>query len=171
MARSFQRSRGSRLARRWLEFSTGTAFMAQGNATTVALVIASPSINKDTVMRTRGVVTGYVDGALATSRASLITIGMIVLQEGVVAAAGAPDPFLDGNADWFYYTQFLLAYEESVTDVISVQAVSGYREVIDSKAMRKSMPDTEIAVVVANDNVSTGVQTNVHIAGRFLVGQ
>ncbi len=169
MARQF-RGRGSRLSRRWLEFSTVGAFFGI-TAGTTALVIASPTQFRDTIMRTRGQITAYVDGALATSKATLITIGMIVLQEGVVAAAGAPDPFSDGNADWFFYTQFLLGYEEVVVDVVDVPKITGYREVIDSKAMRKAAPDTEVALIVASDTVSGSVAANVHVSGRFLLGQ
>jgi len=123
-------------------------------------------------MRTRGQLAAYVDGLEAPAVAALITVGMWIVPEGTgttVLAGG--NPFDDPNADWFYYSQFLLGYEEYVADVIDSPGVSSYREVIDSKAMRIGNPDTEIQLVIDNETISGSLSVNVHLAGRFLLGQ
>jgi hypothetical protein len=57
-----------------------------------------------------------------------------------------------------------------VVDVVDVPQISGYREVIDSKAMRRVRPDTEIQVVYEQSTVLTASAVNIAVAGRILVG-
>ncbi len=164
------RSRATRLSKRWLGFSSGTAFLAQG-AGSVGTVVASPTSVLDTIMRTRGSVVSFVDGVDEPGALSEIAIGMIILQEGSIAVGGFPIPITDDNADWFWYTRFTLGYEEPVLNVISVQTVSGYREVIDSKAMRKGALDTEIGLCFEQVSLGTDVGSNTVVNGRWLLGQ
>ncbi len=110
-------------------------------------------------MRTRGMITCFADGLLAPGGAALITVGIWIVPEGTAATVLA-DPRSDENADWFYYSTFAIAYEEHVTDVIHNPVVSGYREVIDSKAMRISDSDTEVQMVVVNTTITSALTVN-----------
>ena len=171
MARQFRRSsgRGQRLSRRWLGFTTDGTFFGVG-AGNVAINMLAATALKDTVMRTRGQVTAAVDGALATSKAILITVGLWLVPEGTGATVLA-DPFSDADQDWFYYSQFGLMYEESVVDAIAQPVVSGYREVIDTKAMRIGDSDTEVQLVMNNTTISGAMPVNLIASGRFLLGR
>ncbi len=170
MARRFRGSgRGQRLSRRWIGSSTGTAFFAL-TAGTAAVQIFTPTAFRDTIMRTRGALIGYVDGAIAPFVAVLVSVGLWVVPEGTGSTVLA-DPFDDENADWFFYSQFLLGYEEHVVDVIDNPVAAGYREVIDSKAMRIANPDTEVQCVVTNTTVNGAGAINLHLAIRSLIGQ
>ena len=112
----------------------------------------------------------WKDAVSAPGVAAIISVGMIVVPEGTGTTV-LQSPFTDGNADWFWFTQFMIGYEEMVTDVVDVPALSGYREVIDSKAMRIGNPDTEIQCVFENTTISGAASVNCHLAGRFLLGQ
>ena len=170
MARRFRSSagRGQRLSRRWLGFATDSTLfgLSAGN---IAITLAAASTLKDTVMRTRGSICGFLDGAGAPAEAFLVSMGMWIVPEGTGTTI-LGDPFSDPNADWFFYSQFLLGHEELVIDVIDIPVISGYREVIDSKAMRISTPDTEVQLVVTNTTISGAGSVNVFAAGRFLLG-
>ncbi len=161
--------RGQRLARRWLGFATTTSGLFALSAGTAAASLASAGNIKDTIMRTRGNLVGWIDAVGAPAKAALVSVGMIVVPEGTGTTV-LQSPFTDPNADWFWYSQFLLAYEEMVTDVIDVPVITGYREVIDSKAMRIAPPDTEVQLVVENTSIDASVNINLHVAGRFLLG-
>ncbi len=167
--RRFTSGRGQRLSRRWLEWSTGSGFFNQA-AGTRGVSLASATTLKDTIMRTRVNLTCSVDGAVGTAIAAEISVGMWIVPEGTATTVLA-DPFSDGNADWFYYSSFLIAYEETVVDVLAVPAISGYREIIDVKAMRIGDSDTEIQAVVTNTTISGAMNINLHMAGRFLLGR
>ncbi len=169
MARPRQRSRATRLSTRWLGFSTASTLLALAAGNT-AIELASASTIKDTIMRTRGQLTIWADATLATSRSALISIGMWIVPEGTGTTILA-DPFLDANADWFYYTQALIGYEEHVTDVVDNPLITGYREKIDTKAMRIGDPDTEIQLVVVNTAIEGSISVSVNASGRFLLGQ
>ncbi len=132
--------------------------------------MAISSTFKDTILRTRGSLIGYLDGLSAGGTAVLISVGIWIVPEGTGTTVLA-SPFSDPNADWFYYSQFVLASEELVADVIDVPAATGYREVIDSKAMRIGMPDTEVQAVFENTTLLGATPVNVNVAGRFLLGQ
>ena len=146
---------------RWLGF--GQQFFAQA-AGTAGVTILSATTMPDTIMRTRGSLLAYVDAASAPPKAGDIAVGMIVVPEGTGST------ITDANAPWFWYSRFTIGYEEMVTDVISVQEAQGYREVIDSKAMRRSPPDTEVQLVVENVTIAGAIAVNVSVLGRILVG-
>ncbi len=168
--RGRSQSRATRLTKRWIGWSTGTGFLAQ-TAGVIAIVVAAPSTFLDTILRTRGSLIASIDGASAPPKLVDVGLGMILLQEGSVAAGVVVSPLTDPNADWFWYSRFTLGYEEMVTDVIDVPTLSGYRETIDSKAMRKGPPDTEVACVFEQATIGGGSSVNLVASGRFLVGQ
>ncbi len=164
------RSRGSRLSKRWGPFSAGSTFAAL-SAGSAAVVIASPTAFLDTILRTRGQLLAYMDGASAPGKLVDVAVGMIVQQEGLVASGQITTPITDSNADWFWYVRFALGYEEMVTDVVDVPGASSFRMEIDSKAMRKAPPDTEVALVAQNATLLTAGAVNIAVGGRLLLGQ
>ncbi len=169
MARQRGRSRATRLSRRWTGFTGSFLNKAIGVG---ALQLLTPSTILDTILRTRGHMLASVNEVQAPGQLAELAVGFIVLQEGRAVGGAVPSPLTDRNADWFWYTSFILGYEEMVTDVIDVPELSAYREVIDSKAMRLGPPDTEIAVVMESVTLSgTAMTFNVAVTGRFLLGQ
>ncbi len=164
------RGRGSRLTRRWLGFQTGSTLLGLTSGSSVAVELLSADTQKDTILRTRGQLTGWVDGLSAPGKSCLMSVGMWIVPEGTGTTILA-DPSSDANADWFYYTQFILGYEEMAADAVDVPRINGYREVIDDKAMRIGPPDTEVQMVFTNTLLQTGVTVNLNASGRFLLGR
>jgi len=167
MARQFT-SRGSRLSRRWLGFNSGQTFHAL-SAGSLGLEIASESTVKDTIMRTRGQLVCWVDATQEPPVSAIVSVGLHIVPEGTDATV-LTEPFADSNADWFYYTEFVVGHEELVTNVVEVAGLSIYRETIDDKAMRIGKPDTQIQMVVTNTTLAGAVSVNVTATGRFLLG-
>jgi hypothetical protein len=120
-------------------------------------------------MRTRGQLVCSLDGTAAPGLLVVIGIGLIVVPQGQGTTV-IWSPISDGNAPWFYFSRFVVGYEEAVTDVIDVPGLSSYRETVDSKAMRRSLPDTEVQCVVENATLNGGMNVSVSLQGRILVG-
>jgi len=120
-------------------------------------------------MRTRGNLVCWIDGLEAPAVSIIVSVGMHVVPEGTGTTV-LTEPFADENADWFYYNEFVIGYEESVTDVIAVQGLPIFREVIDVKAMRIAVPDTEVQLVVTNTTLNGAASLNITLSGRFLLG-
>ncbi len=76
-------------------------------------------------------------------------------------------PLTDADAPWFYYSTFFLGYEEYVVDVIDSPVLTAYREIIDSKAMRR-VRNQEVQLVVENTTIAGAVSVNIVAAGRML---
>jgi len=151
--------------RHWTGFSSGATFLGVG-AGTAGLTLSLAQHDRETLMRTRGNLLGYGDGALVTGALALISVGFAIVPEGTGTTV-LWSPFIDSDAPWFWYTSFHLGYEEYVTDVIDSPVLGGYREVIDSKAMRR-IRNSEIQVVVENTTVGGALTMNMGITGRFL---
>ena len=162
------RSRGARLSRRWLGFTTGSTFFSI-SAGAFGFEAASESTIKDTVMRTRGNLLCWIDGLEAPAVSVLVSVGMHVVPGGTGATV-LTNPFSDENADWFYYSEFVIGYEEMVTDTVDVPGLSSYRETIDTKAMRIAVPDTEVQIVMVNTTLLGAATVNLSLTGRFLLG-
>jgi len=124
---------------------------------------------QDTIMRTRGQLMASIDGASAPGKAVRVGIGFVIVPEGTGSTV-LWAPLTDPNAPWFFYSTFVLGYEEMVTDVVDVPGLSSYRETIDSKAMRKGPPDTEVQVVFENATILSASSVNLFVQGRFLLG-
>ncbi len=122
-----------------------------------------------TIMRTRGELICYVDGVSAPGALVEIGVGLIVVPEGSSTTVTV-SPLTDPEADWFYYSRFHIGYEEMVTDVIAVQTIQGYREVVDNKAMRRMGSTEEVQVVVENITRQTAEAVNISLGLRLLLG-
>ena len=168
MARRGSRSRGQKVIDnvRWLSFVGGSTSLAAG---TVAVQILSATDSRDTIMRTRGDLVAGFSATKAPNVAVRVGVGMWVVPEGTGTTV-LGSPLSDPDADWFYYSAFTLLYEEMVTDVIACQAALGYREVIDSKAMRRPGSDTEVQLVIENVTVGSAGAIFAFAAGRILLG-
>ncbi len=151
---------------RWLGFNTTFAALSAGAVATTAL---AASQLPDTVMRTRGSIAAYLDSVSAPGGLVRVGVGLIVVPEGTGSTV-LWSPLTDRNAPWFWYTVFTLGYEEMVADVIDVPGMTSYREAIDSKAMRRSPPDTEIQCVAENATILNADGVNVTVDGRILLG-
>jgi len=138
-------------------------------AGTFAVNLISASLGSFTIMRSRGEFTGSIDGTETPNAKAQITMGVWIVPEGTGTTVLA-SPVSDPNADWFIYETVVLGYEEMVTDVIGVQALMGFRNVIDSKAMRKMRSDTEVQVVFENNTLANGLSATVSFVGRILLG-
>jgi len=160
--------RGARLSKRWLGWSTGSSFHTI-SAGSQAVALVGANMLKDTILRTRGNLICWVDGAEAPAVSAIISVGMHIVPEGTGTTVTV-EPFGDANANWFYYDEFVVGYEESVTDVISVQGLELFRSVIDDKAMRIGVPDTEIQFVMTNTTLNGALSVNLTSTGRFLLG-
>ncbi len=168
MARRGARGRGGKVIDnlRWIGWTGGTTSLAAG---TVGVNVLGATATPDTIMRTRGDLIAGFTATVAPNVAVAVGVGMWVVPEGTGSTV-LGSPLADANADWFYYSAFSLAYEEGVTDVIAAQQIMDYREAIDSKAMRRSKPDTEIQLVIENVTLGSAASVIVLTAGRFLVG-
>jgi len=122
----------------------------------------------ETLMRTRGNLDSYVDGNQAPGVSAFIGVGMILVPEGTGSTV-LWSPLTDPDAPWFWFESFSLGYEEYVTDVIDCPNTTGFRAVIDSKAMR-IVKNMEVQAVVENVTSIGALSANIHISARFLAG-
>ena len=122
-----------------------------------------------TLMRIRGQLHCFVDGAQATGGACNISAGIIKVPEGTSTTV-VYNPVADDKAAWLWYSSFFIGYEEMVTDVIDVPGITSFREKIDNKAMRIVRPDEELQLVVENTTIGGAISVNFGIAGRMLNG-
>ncbi len=120
-------------------------------------------------MRTRGNFVCYVDGTEAPGVSAVISAGFLVVPEGTGTTV-ISEPFGDANAPWFWHTQFVVGYEEMVTDVVDIAGLPVYRETVDSKAMRRIRSDQEIQFVVTNTTLIAALSVNLSLDGRMLLG-
>lgn len=140
------------------------------SAGTTAVNIFTAQNNRETVLRTRGHFAAWIDAAGGPGTSVIVTAGMALVPEGSGTTA-AWEPFSDGDAPWFWYTEFVLAYEERVTDVVDVPGMTSFREVVDSKAMRKIPSDTEIQFVLTNTSLNGALAIDFSFNGRILLGE
>ncbi len=156
---------------RWVGAFGGTAGTGL-SAGTLGVALLSSATLAETIMRFRGTLLAYMDAAGAPLRGVRVSVGLILVPEGTGSTV-LWSPFTDENAPWFYYSSFVLAYEEMVIDVVDVPQASGYREVIDNKAMRIIRPDTEVQMVVENTTLAGAgaASINVELSGRILLGR
>ena len=171
MARQFSRSTIPRPRKKldqtaW-ELSTGSV-SAQGTGS-VAFQFSSVGTDPSTLLRIRGEVVGFTDGANAPGLGVYVAYGIILVPEGTGATV-LFDPEADANAPWLLYGSSFLGYEEQVTDVIDIPGISSFRDKIDNKAMRIIRPDMEMQFVFTNASVFTAESVNLAYHLRWLSG-
>ena len=151
---------------RWLGFQASSLGLTVGST---GVQLSTAGQIPETIMRTRGQLFGYLDGLPAAGDLVDVAAALHIVPEGTGTTV-LQSPITDPNADWFWYTRFAIGYEEYVTDVIDSPVLGGYREMIDSKAMRRAPGDSELQAVFENATIGTAQAINVGIAGRFLLG-
>ncbi len=151
----------------WTGFSAVTASGGL-SAGAVGFNIHAAAHLPETLLRTRGNLLAWVEGAVAPNLMASVSVGMILVPEGTGTTV-LWSPGTDPDAPWFWYSSFLLGYEELVTDVVQAQEVSSYRETIDSKAMRR-VRNQEVQLVVENITLFGATIVGVGVAGRSLTG-
>ena len=147
---------------------SGASFNALA-AGTQALAWISATTLPETIMRMRGTLLVYVDGAQAPGGQTRIGVGIIKVPEGSGTTV-VWSPQTDANAPWVWVSYFTLGYEEMVTDVVDVSGATAYREIIDNKAMRRTRPDEEYQAVVESITTGTALSVNVQLNVRTLIG-
>ncbi len=146
----------------------GQSFLAQSAGST-ALAFVSAGTERATLMRLRGELFASMDGAQAPGVLVQVSVGVLVVQEGAATTVRA-NPVSDSDAPWYLFEQFVLGYEEMVTDVVDVPGITSFRKTIDIKAMRILRPDREMQLVVTNTTLGSAGNVNVHLNSRGLFG-
>ncbi len=117
----------------WTGFA-GTSLGLAAAGTSAATLLAAAH-EPETLLRTRGNVVAFVDGPQDPGVLVSVGVGFIPVPEGTGTTV-LWSPITDPDAPWFWFDRFTIGYEEAVVDVIAMAALSVYRSVIDSKAMR-----------------------------------
>ncbi len=149
----------------WTTCFPGSSTQAAGS---VAQTCGAAQHLPETILRTRGNLLGFMDGGPGPGTLVEVSVGLILVPEGTGTTV-LWDPFGDGDAPWFYWSSFVLGNEEPVTDIYPVQGLLSYREVVDSKAMRK-IRNREIQFVVTNTTIGIAGNVNVAMSLRILNG-
>ena len=164
MARRFV-ARRRPINRHWTGFTGGALALSAG---TIGVQLATIDHITETLMRMRGSLIGYIDGAQLGGQLCRVAVGVNLVPEGTGSTV-LRTPVADADYSWIYWTNFTLGYEEMVTDVVDVPGISSHREVVDNKAMRIMRPDQELQVVFENQTLAMAVSVNLHFSGRLLV--
>ncbi len=150
----------------WTGVQEQFAAQASGSAGVNVAVAAHES---ETLLRFRGNVLVYVDGAQPPGGLVQVALGMLLVPEGsgtVVTATPGTNP----DSPWLWYEICAVGYEEMVTDVVDVPGLTSFRATIDSKAMRV-IRNQEIQLVIHNTTLQTALSVNVVVNGRMLSGK
>jgi len=150
----------------WFQSSLSSLNLSAGSVGQVAI---TPGGSAATILRTRGNLAVSISGTQAPTVSARIGVGLIVMPEGQGSTV-VSSPLSDGNAPWYWYESFVLAYEEMVTDVIDIPGMTSFRVPIDSKAMRILRPDREVQLVVENATVGGALSVDVFVDIRTLLG-
>jgi len=140
------------------------------NAGSTAVNIIAADEFPQTIMRTRGELVGFLDSLDEPPVLVRWAFGIACLPQGQ-ANTVRWSPLADGNAPWFVYLSGFLGYEEHVADVVQSVSLSSFRVAIDSKAMRKCLPDTEIQAVFEQETIGAAGAINLAFSGRILIGR
>jgi len=163
MARA-RTSGGRRADLRWT-LGTATVNALAAGANSFVTVVAAGNTSQ-TIMRTRGELLVYLDGAQAPAVLMRCAAGLLVQQSG---ATPTSTPLTDGDAPFFWYDVFHLGHEESVLDAIEQVGCGIIRHMVDAKAMRVLRPDQEIALVVETATAKGSSAVNFALTARFLI--
>ncbi len=155
--RVFSRAHRPRKSYEWetLSFQKTNHDLAINTASLLTTVGAAVEDADQTLVRTRGKVTGLLNAGSA-SEDCIVAIGIAVLESRAIAAgvASLPRPGSDRNSDAFVYVDYLSVSsgaEAAVVPDFLMDTLS-----IDSKAMRKL--SQELSVVVIAETVQSSDQ-------------
>ena len=140
------------------------------SAGTAGQTVITDGSTKDTVMRIRGQLTAYIDGASAPGKLVELAFGLVVQPAGLGTTV-VTSSITDADAPWMWYERFVLGTEEMVTDVVDVPGITSYRATVDVKAQRILRPGQELQLVLENATVLAGSAINAVLSLRILLGQ
>ncbi len=152
-----------------VRWTLSSGFFSAISAGTFALAFLADSSTPETLMRMRGRVLTFLEGALAPGGQVRVTMGIIKVPDGTGTTV-LFDPVTDAAAPWIWYDVMNLGYSEYVTDVIASTEAAQGRMIVDNKAMRRIRPDEEVQIVVTNTTVDQAASVNVSYAIRTLLG-
>ena len=139
------------------------------SAGAIGVTVAAAQHEPETLLRMRGNAFGYIDGGQAVGGQIVVGMGIILVPEGTSTTV-LWAPITDSDAPWIWVDYFRLGYEEMVTDVIDVPVMTGYRTVIDNKAMRIAR-NQEVQAVFENVTALGTLSANLGIDVRLLAGK
>jgi len=122
-----------------------------------------------TLMRMRGSLICYIDSTSAPPLMIEVGVGICVVPEGTGSTV-LWSPLIDRDVPWVWSADFIIGYEEMVTDVIDIPGLTSYREVIDNKAMR-ILRNQDLQIVWENVTVGGAASFNGAVAIRALFGR
>ena len=171
MARGRRSSRGGKTIQsvRWLALAGEAAALTAGSVGSTILSSTQLGTQGQTLLRIRGNLVAYRDGTATPGGAARVGVGLHLVPDGTGTTVTIT-PLADAASDWLFHSAFIVGYEEMVTDVIDIPGISAFREVIDSKAMRRRRGNEELQLVVSNESVLAAIGINVFLDGRILWG-
>ncbi len=152
----------------FLHWTFGSGQSLAQSAGTAADTIAAAQHLPETIMRTRGQITSYLDTAQSGGQLVSMGVGLVLVPEGTGSTV-LWSPITDSEAPWLWVNYFALGYEEMVTDVVDVPIITAYRAEIDSKAMRRIV-NMELQVVFENVTIGSAAGVNTLVQVRVLTG-
>ncbi len=145
----------------------GSAIALASGGTSGTTMLAAQHL-PETILRTRGSLLSFVDSTQAPGGLISVAVGFVLVPEGTGTTV-LWSPLTDIDAPWWYYSAFVIGYEEMVTDVVEVAGLPIYRETVDSKAMR-IVKNQELQMVVETSPIAGSLGTNTAFHGRVLSG-
>ncbi len=142
-------------------------FNAQGAGTSALVMVTDGT--QETILRIRGQIISYADGAQAPAGHVVMALGALVVQASSSTTV-IQSPLTDADAPWLFYETWNIGYEEMVTDVIDVPGITSFRKTIDSKAMRILREGREVQLVLEQISLGGAMNTNTSLAFRMLLG-
>ena len=162
MARQFTR-RAHRPTLKWDDFAFSALALSAGDT---SAVVISPVTESQTIVRTRGELLCWMDGAPTPPRLIRVGIGLLVQQAGATATVS---PLTDGDAPFFWYDVVTLMSDNTAAGGAPQQPMASSRAVVDGKAMRVLRPDQDIFVVIETADVVGASASDIGFDGRFLI--
>ena len=135
----------------------------------VGFNFSSAGTQPSTLLRIRGEIVAWIDGASAAAKGVYVSYGIILVPEGSGTTVRF-NPQTDANAPWLLYGSGFIGYDEPVADAVDVPGITSFRHVIDNKAMRIIRPDVEMQLVITNTTVAGAVSVNAAYEMRWLQG-
>jgi len=136
--------------------------LAAGSGATLALVALDD--HSQTLLRTRGICSVWLDGTPTAGEAVQVACGLIKVPKGTGTTV-LLSPISESEQEWLWWGSVVLAADAGTDQMQS------HRFDMDSKAMRKMKPQEEIQFVVAQTTIGTAVALNCVTQPRFLLGQ
>jgi len=145
------------------------SFLALSAGSQALNFISASSDPPETLMRLRGELVATLDGVQAPTSLIDVGVGIALVPEGSSTTV-LWSPLTDSDAPWWFYSRFVIGYEEMVADNVDVPQLTSFRQTVDLKAMRIIRPDVEAQIVVEQATLAGSAAINVVMSARALFG-